>query len=41
MENEELEMQNTFNDDPIEVLCEDADIENVEEIEDEVNENED
>lgn len=30
---EELEVQNTFNEDSIEVLCEDADIENKEEIE--------
>lgn len=38
---EELEVQNTFNEDSIEVLCEDADIENKEEIEvlDDANEN--
>lgn len=42
MENEEeLEIQSTFNEDPIEVLCEDVDIENVEEVEVIANENED
>ncbi len=41
MENEELEIQSTFNEDSIEVLCEDADVENIEEIEVESNENED
>ncbi len=39
MENEKIEMQNTFNEDTIDILVEEGTIENIEEVIDNGNEN--